>query len=115
MSKVQIRETTPELHEDSRGFTVRWSEAGFASVLRCRFGFVLFTPPPVYRITFKRFEGESGSMRWHDDRAGFDAVVVPLLVGRNPKPPPLVMLMHIRFAQRLEGLPTKLRLHIGSD
>lgn len=127
----ELEGTAPEMDEDSRGFALRWSKGGFAAEFRCRFGFVLYLPPPAYEIRFKRYRGEADSVTWHDDRAGFDAVVVPELVGDersrrqplvgllerllSPPPPPLVMLMEVRFGQRLEELPELLSLVISRD
>lgn len=116
MSGMDERRIAPEMDADSRGFTVRWSKDGFASVLSCRFGFVLYLPPPAYEIRFTRYRGEADSVTWHDDRAGFAAVVVPELAGRDDRaPPPLVMLLEVRFEQRLEGLPELLSLVISRE
>lgn len=126
----ELEGTAPEMDEDSRGFALRWSKGGFAAEFRCRFGFVLYLPPPAYEIRFKRYRGEKGSATLHDDRAGFAAVVLPEVAGqernrRQPlvgllerllsSPPPLVMLMEVRFGQRLEELPEKLSLVISRE
>lgn len=116
MSVEEVRNIVPEMDEDGRGFSLEWSKGGFASVLRCRFGFVLYLVPESYCITFEPYVGGTGRVTWHQDRAGFAAVVVPELEGREPGlAPPLVMLMEVRFGQRLEGLPEVLSLVISKE